>query len=377
MKNTGIFIAMLAMLSGQAFILSSCSGHKDKNVDDTGYVMSVDVALPVVDSVVIHKTYPGYLAADKKIDIVARVNGYLIEKAFEDGQLVQKGAVLFRIEDTQYSDQLRQARAQLATAQATNEYATKHYAAMKKALESDAVSQMDVIQSESAMNESVAAIENAKAAVRTAATTLGYCTVYAPVTGRVSAPPVTVGDYLSGAGSPVTLTTIYDDTKVKAHFSIEDMQYLEILDNLKNNAIDYEHIPVNFSDTLSETFTGRLCYVAPNIVTNTGTIDLHVEIDNPDGLLKAGMYAVISLPVATEPKAILVKDASIGTDQLGKYLYVVNDSSKVVYTSIETGELVNDSMRIVTKGLAPTDRYVTKALLKVRSGMTVKPVTVK
>ena len=64
----------------------------------------------------------------------------------------------------------------------------------------------------------------------------------------------------------------------------------------------------------------------------------------------------------------------IGTDQLGKYVYVVNDSDKVVYTPIQTGELYHDTLRIVSSGLKPTDRYVTQALMKVRDGMTVKPV---
>ena len=289
--------------------LASCSGHKGHGGDREDEIMTVDVAEPVIDSVVIHKSYPGYLGADKSVDIVARVNGYLVDKTFADGAMVEKGEVLFRIEDTQYRDQLQQAKAQLATAIATNEYATKHYTAMKRALESDAVSQMDVIQSESAMNESKASIESARAAVQTATTMLSYCTVRSPLKGRVAAPNFTVGDYLSGAGSPVTLTTVYDDSKVKANISIEDAQYLEILDNMKNNGIDYNHIPVSFNDTLAVTYSGRLCYVAPNIVTNTGTIGIQVQIDNPDGLLKDGMYAVVNMPVSTDPEAVLVKDA--------------------------------------------------------------------
>ncbi len=89
------------------------------------------------------------------------------------------------------------------------------------------------------------------------------------------------------------------------------------------------------------------------------------------------MYATVSLPYGTEPHALLVKDASIGTDQLGKYLYTVNDSDKVVYTPVEIGGLYRDSLRVITKGIAPDTRYVTSALLKVRDGMPVKPVTVK
>ena len=73
----------------------------------------------------------------------------------------------------------------------------------------------------------------------------------------------------------------------------------------------------------------------------------------------------------------MIRDASISTDQLGKYVYLVNDSDKVVYTPVTVGALVCDTMRIVEKGISPTDRYVTKAMLKVRDGMTVKPTIVK
>ena len=100
-------------------------------------------------------------------------------------------------------------------------------------------------------------------------------------------------------------------------------------------------------------------------------------VANPDYELKSGMYASIQLPYEAEPDAIMVKDAAIGTDQLGKYVYVVNDSDKVVYTPIRIGDLVRDSLRIVNSGLTVKDRYVTKALMKVRDGMEVNPVVVK
>ena len=84
-----------------------------------------------------------------------------------------------------------------------------------------------------------------------------------------------------------------------------------------------------------------------------------------------------SIPYGVDPKAVLVKDASIGTDQLGKYVYVVNDSNKVVYTPIKVGELYRDSLRIVESGLSKGDRYVAKALLTVRNGETVTPKLIK
>lgn len=376
MKNRhlhfGIAVAMVVISPH----IVSCSGDKNPK-DGRDDCTTINVAFPEVDSVVIYKSYPGYLGADQSIEIVARVNGYLVDKRFGDGDIVKPGDVLFKIEDTQYRDQLQQAQAQLATAIATEEYATRHYNAMKKALASDAVSQMDVIQSESAMNEAVAAVSSAKAAVSTARTMLGYCTVTSPIEGRAAAPAFSVGEYLSGGGSPVRLTTVYDDRKVKANIAVEDARYLEIISNLRNRKVNYDSIPVIFNDSINGVFYGRLCYVAPNIVTNTGTIDIQVEIQNPTGVLKDGMYAIVNMPVASDPHAVLVKDASIGTDQLGKFLYIVNDSDKVEYHTVQTGGHVNDSMRIVTEGIKPGQRYVTKALLKVRSGMTVCPDTVR
>lgn len=86
------------------------------------------------------------------------------------------------------------------------------------------------------------------------------------------------------------------------------------------------------------------------------------------------MFVKINMPYAFDKEAILINDASIMTDQRGKYIYTVNDSDKVVYTPVTVGELINDTLRVVTSGLKPDTRYVTKALLKVRDGMKVKPV---
>lgn len=357
--------------------ITACSKKTDSDADDR--LMTVDVALPTVDSVVLHKTYPGYLVADQSVDLVARVDGYLTSHPYNGGDFVKKGTVLFTIEDKNYKDAVVKAEAALANARSSYAYASSQYQAMQEALRSDAVSQMEVLQAKSSMEEAAAAIRSAEAALRTARTSLAYCTVSAPFDGHVSSSVYDNGAYLAGAGAPVVLATIYDDAELNAVFSIEDSRYLELIKNFKDSVddVDYSNMPINFSEDLPHSYTGDLNYMAPKIDTSTGTMTLKAAIKNPYNELKDGMYATISLPYAFAPKAILIKDASIGTDQLGKYVYVVNDSDKVVYTPIEVGETVNDTLRIVTKGLTPESRYVTKALLKVRAGETVNPRIVK
>lgn len=370
MKNSISLIVLAAVGLG---LFTSC--HKKSESDGRDAAMTVDVAVPEIDSVVLHKTYPGYLSASQKVQLVARVDGYLTSHPFQGGDFVKKGKVLFTIEDKNYRDAVAKAEAALADARSSYSYASSQYQAMEEALRSDAVSQMEVLQAKNSKEEAAAAIKSAEAALRTARTSLSYCTVTAPFDGHISSTNYDNGAFLAGAGSPVVLATIYDDAKMNANFSIEDSRYLELIKNFKDSVgdIDYSKMPVSFSEVLPHSYTGDLSYMAPRIDTSTGTMVLQASIENPYNELKDGMYATVSLPYAFKPDAILIKDASIGTDQLGKYIYVVNDSNKIIYTPIEVGETVNDTLRIVTKGIKPGEKYVTKALLKVRDGQTVAP----
>ena len=167
MKKTYHITALLTCAA--LTILPSC--HNDKSSDHSDGVLAVDVARPVTDSVMLYRTYPGTTGARASADIVARVNGTLLTRDYTSGSLVDKGTVLFTIEPTQYNDAVKQSRASLETARSEYTYASNQAAAMKKALESDAVSKLDVIQAESNMEQSAAAIKEAEAQLNLAPST--------------------------------------------------------------------------------------------------------------------------------------------------------------------------------------------------------------
>ena len=173
------------------------------------------------------------------------------------------------------------------------------------------------------------------------------------------------------------MTTVYQDNKLYSYFDISDNQYLtfELLRAADTKIPEAEHsVTLRVGADGSKTWQGKLNYLSPNFSLSTGTMRLRAELENPDGVLKPGLYVSVTLPYATAEKAILVENASIGTDQLGKFLYVVNDSNVVNTRHIELGQLVDDGMRMVTSGLSPDERYVTKALMKVRQGMKIQPI---
>ncbi|MCH5219964.1 MAG: efflux RND transporter periplasmic adaptor subunit [Muribaculaceae bacterium] len=377
MKISASLLALKAstLFIGASLMVTACHSDSKKDTETAEVLPVIDVAVPVVDTVTIYKTYPGYLSANASVDLVARVNGYLLSHPYTAGEPVKKGQVLFNIESKQYVDAVNQAKAELDNEKAQYDYYVKNYEAMKKAYASDAVSEMELLQAKSNMETSQAAIRSAEAALTNAQTNLGYCTVRAPFDGRVTATPLSDGAYLAGSGSPVTLARIYDSSIVTANFNIDDNELIDMVNSgsFNHDILDLKHIPVEFGDTLPHSYTADLSYMSPVIDVTTGQMVVQAHIDNKNNELRPGMVATVKFPTQVVPNGIMIEDAAISKDQLGSFVYVVNDSDKVVYTPITTGELVTPTMRLVTKGIAPGDRYVTKALLKVRDGMKVSP----
>lgn len=355
------------------FLLGGC---KKKQQKTAAFKLPVEVANPIVKDIILTVDYPGYLQAINTVNLVARVSGRLEQISYEPGTRVRKGQTLFIIEPTTYQDNVRQSEAALKEGRATLEYAKATYERTKEAFKANAVSEIQVIQTQSNYEQALAAVANYEAQLQTAQTNLSYCYVKAPFDGRVSKNQYDVGNYLSGTQAP-TLATIYQDNQIYVNFNVSDNQYL-------NMAIEKDHpqgmgqlsdlTVIPDAEENLPTFKAKLDYFAPNIVLSTGTINMRGVIDNAGGLLRDGLFVKVVLPYGQQSNAVLIPDASIGTDQLGRYVYIVNDSAIVETRRVETGQLIDDTLRQIKSGLTPNDRYVVNALLKVRPGMTVNPI---
>ena len=370
MKTSGIWIMALALFA------VSC--HKDKKTGDEDMARPVSVAEAFTDSVVLYNTYPGYLTAEFYAEVVGLVNGRLETMNYSSGQYVRKGQVLFTIDPTLFIDALHRAEATLKSNESNLTYSKSHYEAVLKALEDNAVSKMEVLQAESDYNQAIASVNDSKAALHTAQVNYGYCTVTAPISGYITNNKLSIGNYITGADSPVMLAEIYDHTHLFVNFEVEDARYEKMTAGQKKvDDILYKNVPLKFQESLKHDYSCDLTYIAPAVDRSTGTLMLQGKITNIDNELKEGMYVTISLPYGENPKAILVNDAAIATDQLGKYMYVVNDSNVIVKRRIDAGEIFRDSLRVIDKGIEPGEKYITKALLTVRAGEKVTPILQK
>lgn len=363
--------AIPLFIAATAFV--ACNNNENTTVAPAA--PSISVAYATQDSVTLYASYPGYLEALSYVDLVARVSGYQVASPYTPGKQVAKGDTMFIIEPTQYQDAVAQAEAALATALSEFYYAENNYKRMKDVANSNAISEIDLIKSEAAYYQAEAAIKSAEAALQSARTQLDYCYVRAPFSGTPTSSSYGDGDYLT-PGANGKLATLYQDNKLFAYFSVDDAQYMKLIQNLrgKNTKLSQDKVRLSFTESLPHEYVGYIDYIAPNIDLSTGTLKIRVVVDNPYGELKHGMYTTVHMPYTRSEKAILVNDASIGTDQVGKYLYIVNDSNVVELRHVELGELYNDSLRIVQSGIAPNEMYVTRAMQKVHEGMKINPV---
>lgn len=355
-------------LLGLMIVSTACSDRNKTSDSETSEAETIDVALPQVRDVTLSKSYPGYLTAAARVDIVARVGGRLTSAPYTAGP-VKKGDILFTIDDTPYRNAVEKAAAALQSAKFQLAYAQSHYDALKKAYEADAVSGMEVDQALSAVQQYEASVQTAQAALSDANTQLGYCTIRAPFDGRVASRNVDPGAIVSPDGQ---LTTIFDEEHFNVNFEIDDDQYLTML-NEGNGEIGTLSMPVSFSEPLPHEYSATLSYISPDVQTSTGTFSLQGRLENPYQELRAGMYVTINLPYADVDSAIVVPASAISTDQRGDYLYTVGADNTIEYTPVTASYSLGDSLKVITRGLKPGQPYVTKALLKVRPGQKINP----
>ena len=371
--KTNKFI-LLSIMTLCMICLWGCNNKGKKKT--TSDIPKVSVARPYVMPIVLHKEYPGYLLSNNIVDVVSRVSGYVTLQNFSSGQYINEGDLLYVIEPTVYENEAKKAEANLKSAQASLDYYENNYQRMLEASKSDAISQIDLIQAETNVRTAKANVQTAEADLKTAQTTLSYCYIKAPITGFLTTSGAGEGEYVAGSdGSPFKLTSIYNNDPMYAYFNIEDNQYLTI----KMSSANWESslpkkVYVNMQEGRFPPIEATPNYISPFVNLKTGTLTLRALFENSQYDLKSGMYCTVTLPYGEDDNAILIPDASTGTDQLGRYIYVVDDNNIVSYRHIEVGEIINDSLIHIKSGLNPDERFVTKALLKVRSGMEVEPI---
>lgn len=372
MKKTVYFITILALFAG------GCKkDHKTKEqAQETVPVPEVQVAHPEEANVTYAYEYPAYLEAEQTVNLVARVSGFLEKIAYIPGQEVKEGQLLFVIEPKPYQDQVNAAESGVQSAEAQLAYAKASYDKMQEAVKTKAISEIDYLQAQSSYNSANASLQNAKAQLNTARINLNYCYIKAPFNGKVSRNLVDQANYVPGSMSPTTLATMYKDRRMYAYFNMAYAEYQNLppLSAQLPAKDPLRFLTITDAASPDRQWKGELDYTSPNVDLQTGTVGVRAIIDNPHEELLSGMYVTIHVPYRYVKDALLIPETSIGTNQTGRFVYIVGPENRVELKPIKAGVLQADGMREVISGIHRDDQYIVEALMSVRPGMQIKPV---
>ncbi|APZ93581.1 Efflux pump periplasmic linker BepF [Fuerstiella marisgermanici] len=379
---------------------------------------TMTVAQPVRKQIVEWDAYTGRLEPVDFVEVRARVGGYLQSIHFDEGQIVNKGDLLFVIDArpfvaelnsaeaalSQSKSQLQQTKAKLLEAKAQQQQSAAQLqlaeARVKRArsLEGQnaiapeeldqreaeflqaqadvAASKAAASSAEAAIATAAAAVESAEAGVEAAQLNVDYTNIHAPITGRISREYANQGNLISGGTAQSTLlTTITSVEPIYCTFDANEQQVLKYVRLAKSGARKSSREAKNpvFLGLVDETgfpHQGHMDFVDNRLDANTASMRARCIFPNEDQLLLAGMFARIRIPGSAGYEAVLIPDSAIGTDQSSQFVYIVVDG-KIERRAITPGPIV-DGLRVIRKGLTGDESLVIEGLLQARPEMEVK-----
>lgn len=352
----------------------------------------VAVARPVAREVTETMAFTGNATAVETVDVRPRVAGYVTAIHVADGQEVAVGDPLFDIDDRSFRNARDQARAEIAREEAELAELESEVARNDKLLPSGAVTREQAGIVAAKRDMAAATLEKDRAILAQADLDVEFCRITAPLSGRIGARTVSVGDLVGGGAAPTTLATIVSVDPVYVTFFADERSLLRareraIADRRRSGSerraetgwrdIRELAIPVDVGLVTDDGFPRRavLAFVDIAVRASTGTIRCRALLDNPDGLVAPGMFCRVRMPFGEPAAALLVKDRAIGTDQGRRTVAVVGEGDRIEVREVEIGPL-DGGLRVVTKGLAADDRVVVGGMQRVREGSVVRPVDV-
>jgi RND family efflux transporter MFP subunit len=344
-------------------------------------VQTVDVAVPIEREVVDHEEFTGRTDAVSRVDIRARVAGYLMKVTFKDGDVVKKDALLYEIDPRPFQAALDEAKGMLEKLVAEKKLFDIQVDRYRKLAEKGAGSQQDLDQYLAQQAENVGAQTSAKAQIERAQLNLGFTRVMAPITGKISRTLLTEGNLVNADST--LLTTLMSIDPIYAYFNVEEPTLLHVLkmkrEGLLPQRLGMAEVHMGLVDDVHRAFPlkGLLDFANNTVDPQTGTILVRGTFQNPyempakPPLLLPGLFVRVRLDMGLPHKAFLLTERAIGTDQGQKYVFVVGKDNKVAYHRVTLGLMFN-GLQAVEEGLKAGDRVVVNGLQRIKPGMVVK-----
>ncbi|MCG9652476.1 efflux RND transporter periplasmic adaptor subunit [Vibrio vulnificus] len=320
--------------------------------------------------------YIGRVEAVEDTNITAQVSGYLKARHFEEGQLVEKGALLYTIEPSSFEAQVASAKASLAQAKASLKKAELDHQRGKNLLPRGSISQSEFDALTAGLLGAQAQLEAANAQLKLADVNLSYTQIRAPFSGRISDSKVSTGDLVSPSSG--ILTTLVSLDPIHTAFSISERERLALgIERIKGDGSTPSagvEVQLQLENGKEYPHLGRLDYLGNRIDTKTGTIALRAVVENPNHQLLPGQHIKVNLREKQAKSVVVVPRRAVQTDLEGHFVMVMTPGEVAERRNVSLGAQVEQGV-VIRQGLTQDDVVITQGLQRVRNGMQVRVQT--
>lgn len=367
---------LAAVILAGASLLSGCSDDKAPAAQQRPapevVVMTVEPqAIPYVS------TFVAQTESSRQVDIVARVSGFLDRIAYQEGETVREGQVLFQLDPKPFEAQAEAARGEVQAQQARFTTAQANLNRIKPLAQQNALSQADLDRAQGEYDSAKAAVFSAQAKLKEAELNLGYTTIRSPVNGLASRAAQRQGAYINSMSTDAKLTYVAALDPIWVNFSVSQNQAAHWREMYEKGTLvrpadnDYV-VDLIMPDGRRFPQRGRINFADPSFSQDTGSFLVRAVLPNPTKELRPGMFVTAEVRGAVRPNAIIVPQLAVQQGANGHLVYVVNASSAAEVRPVVVGDYVGTKDIVISSGLAAGDRVIIDGVMRVVPGQPVK-----
>ncbi|MCB1113493.1 MAG: efflux RND transporter periplasmic adaptor subunit [Chlamydiia bacterium] len=294
------------------------------------------------------------------VNIQARVNGFLDQRVYTEGEIVKKDQILFVMDKKPFIAQVEAAKAALESRKAVRETAKLNLDRTRPLTKLNALSQKDLDDAIGQYDSAVASVHEAEANLLTAELNLSYCTIRSPLDGITSAALEQDGTYLSFSNNQ--LTTVSQLDPIWVNFSLSEIQMANYRNQVKKGLIvppkdDAYDIEVVLIDGQTYPYQGKITFTEPYFNPQTGTFLIRASVKNPEALLRPNQYVKAIVKGSIRPNSISIPQRAVMQSSKGHYVWTLKDKNTVEFRPIEVGDWQGENW-FINEGLFPGDIVV-------------------
>ena len=357
-----------------ALLVAGCGDGKQANPAASAPPPAVTVVKVSAAEIKPATTFTGRIEGKEKVELRARVEGFLEKRLFVEGANVKDGELLFGIEKGLYQAAVDQAKAALLTAESTLKLADLEVDRQTQLFQRNVTAQATLDQATAKQGEARGAMLAQKAAVEKAELQLSYTDIKSPISGRISRASVSVGNFVSPSNT--ALATIVSQDPIYASFPVTQREMLAVRKQQAASKGGEYVIYVQLADGSRYPSAGKIDFLDNTVNQGTDTVQVRAVFANPDRVLVDGQLVTVVAEEGKGESALLAPQQALQVDQTGPYVLVVDKDNKIQIRRVET-DVARGVNIVIRKGLAENELIVTEGIQRVRPGQIVAPTEAK